>query len=984
MKAGERRVDGVVCFPELSTIWGNPFMSLRRAVWPFCVFFLFFTVASTMFGSDIPKPCGVAPVVAANSKPNIFSAQQEQWLGEVERDEIEAGMPMIKDTALNQHLQELVDRLVVNLPEPHVTFHAVLVDSSEVNGWSIAGGNIYITRKLAATVKNDDELAAVLGHEMGHIAAHQFAFEMTVQFARLLHVSSVGGREDVRAKYEQLVEAEMRDKSPPKSKEDTAQDEADQIGVYLMAEAGFRASAFPEAFDREFYLEGKTGSKVSDFFGMTRPDQKRLRGMRQLVAALPAGCGVRGTSGAEQFAFEKWRDRVVVNQKGVVAVVAPEAVRLKLKDPLQMEINFLRYSPNGKYLLAQDYSSVYVIDVKDTAVLFRADAEHADEARFSPDSKKVTFMTPGLHTEIWDIDAKKLLEASEPTVKHTCVQTKLSPDGRTIFCASFDQDAYMVRLAMLDAKSGDVLWEKKDFFQPTYYFAVVMMMQRESDDPIDVLDSSFSSDGNYVLIGPASAKLAFDLRTRTPIKVEGALKGDVSGSYAFLGSDRVAGVNLYDPHSSGIYHFPDGKRLQKVLLNLSDLSSVSDTGDHLYVKSGNLFGKDADGEKTQKKADDKDRDKIETRMGVVDLAKGYFVFGSRSDALDVWQDQVATESTDGKVLLNKLAEVGSKSFTLIPLPDSRLGGLRAIDLSPDGVLLALSTRDRGAVWNLQTGERQAMMRPFSAGHWIGDKVFVGEFEKSKKQDRDLVRIDFASQKSSVVNVTVSKDDKDYGKMWYDSFAEWKKQKGKDEELLYHALDDGKVLWTRDFPEGYPRWTQSLGGRDLIFSFPLTTNTAKTAVNGDERLRTQAATIKKKEDARLVDVVDGVSGGSVERMVLDLPMDYEGTDGLNRVGEQLYVSGLDNRTLAYSLKTGKRLWQAYGWLRALDPASQRICIVNRSDEAVVYDASGKELNHTRLGVPIRYAAFEKNGTKLIMLGADQVISEISVDAGEPAK
>lgn len=30
--------------------------------------------------------CGVAPVVGINARPNIFSVQQEQWLGEAERD----------------------------------------------------------------------------------------------------------------------------------------------------------------------------------------------------------------------------------------------------------------------------------------------------------------------------------------------------------------------------------------------------------------------------------------------------------------------------------------------------------------------------------------------------------------------------------------------------------------------------------------------------------------------------------------------------------------------------------------------------------------------------------------------------------------------------------------------------------------------------------------------------------------------------------
>ena len=170
---------------------------------------------------------------------------------------------------------------------------------------------------MAATAKSDDELAAVLGHEIGHIAAHQFAFEETVEMQRLLKVTGLGDRKDVYARFQQQIDASLADKHPPQRKEDTAQDEADRIGVYLVAAAGFRPAAFPEFFDRSFFLKGRTGSKLSDFFGMTRPDEKRLRGMRALVAALPAGCGGQGEPGAELQAFTAWRERVIEDRKEI-------------------------------------------------------------------------------------------------------------------------------------------------------------------------------------------------------------------------------------------------------------------------------------------------------------------------------------------------------------------------------------------------------------------------------------------------------------------------------------------------------------------------------------------------------------------------------------------------------------------------------------------------------------------------------------------
>jgi predicted Zn-dependent protease len=46
-----------------------------------------------------------------------------------------------------------------------------LLNSSVNNAFAIPGGYVYVTRQLAALMNNEAELAAVLGHEVGHIAA---------------------------------------------------------------------------------------------------------------------------------------------------------------------------------------------------------------------------------------------------------------------------------------------------------------------------------------------------------------------------------------------------------------------------------------------------------------------------------------------------------------------------------------------------------------------------------------------------------------------------------------------------------------------------------------------------------------------------------------------------------------------------------------------------------------------------------------------
>ncbi len=69
-----------------------------------------------------------------------------------------------------------------------------------------------------------------------------------------------------------------------------------------------------------FFVDGKVGGKLSDFFGTTKPEAKRLRAILKLINALPPGCGSNPAQHSPE--FEQWHALVVANQ-----AVAVEAQR---------------------------------------------------------------------------------------------------------------------------------------------------------------------------------------------------------------------------------------------------------------------------------------------------------------------------------------------------------------------------------------------------------------------------------------------------------------------------------------------------------------------------------------------------------------------------------------------------------------------------------------------------------------------------------
>ena len=76
----------------------------------------------------------------------------------------------LSDNRMGQRkLEQILQRLKRFVPEKGQKYRIFLIEDEDPNAFAIAGGNIYATTGLLDFVANDDELAAVIGHEMAHI-----------------------------------------------------------------------------------------------------------------------------------------------------------------------------------------------------------------------------------------------------------------------------------------------------------------------------------------------------------------------------------------------------------------------------------------------------------------------------------------------------------------------------------------------------------------------------------------------------------------------------------------------------------------------------------------------------------------------------------------------------------------------------------------------------------------------------------------------
>src|SRR5215469_2728470 len=137
----------------------------------------------------------------------LFSPQQEQELGEIVRQQMESRFRVIEEGQVTSYLKRVGARVSQHLPDTGLHYEFLLYDQPEIQAFSMPGGRVYLSRKMVAYLHNDDELAGVLGHELGHLAARQQALDMSRAFRDVLGIKTLPADEDLYGLYNQFVES---------------------------------------------------------------------------------------------------------------------------------------------------------------------------------------------------------------------------------------------------------------------------------------------------------------------------------------------------------------------------------------------------------------------------------------------------------------------------------------------------------------------------------------------------------------------------------------------------------------------------------------------------------------------------------------------------------------------------------------------------------------------------------------------------------
>ncbi|HPD56082.1 MAG TPA: M48 family metalloprotease [Smithellaceae bacterium] len=127
-----------------------------------------------------------------------FTPEQEYYIGRSVGAVVLTKYKALNDAKVNSYVNLLGQTLALasDTPELFAGYHFLVLDSDDINAFATPGGHIFITRGLIRCCRTEDELAAVLAHEIGHI---QMRHGMkAIQKARMTEALTILAREGVK------------------------------------------------------------------------------------------------------------------------------------------------------------------------------------------------------------------------------------------------------------------------------------------------------------------------------------------------------------------------------------------------------------------------------------------------------------------------------------------------------------------------------------------------------------------------------------------------------------------------------------------------------------------------------------------------------------------------------------------------------------------------------------------------------------------
>jgi predicted Zn-dependent protease len=216
-----------------------------------------------------------------------YSIETDIKIGKSYAQQLEASMKMIQDPVVTEYVNRIGQNLVRN-SDAKVPFTIKVVDADEVNAMALPGGFFYVNSGLILAADDEAELAAVMAHEIAHVALrHGTRGQTRADIANIMTIPLifVGGGIGYAARQAAGIGLPLTFLKFSRGFEA----EADYFGLQYMYHAGYDPNAFVTIFEKLQALDKKKPGALSKAFSTHPQTPDRIQKSQEEIAkVLPA------------------------------------------------------------------------------------------------------------------------------------------------------------------------------------------------------------------------------------------------------------------------------------------------------------------------------------------------------------------------------------------------------------------------------------------------------------------------------------------------------------------------------------------------------------------------------------------------------------------------------------------------------------------------------------------------------------------------
>jgi predicted Zn-dependent protease len=212
------------------------------------------------------------------------SDSDERAFGEDYAKQINAQLPLVTDPRVTGYVNALGKEIARKTQRASLDWKFYVVNSDAVNAFAVPGGFIYVNRGLIRRTTRLDQLAGVLGHEIGHIVERHSVEQMEKATGANIGVSLLCTLTNVCDKELSRVVINAAGSALFAKYSRSAEMEADSQAVVNVIEAGIHPGGIPEFFEVLIAERQRNPNILENFFASHPLEESRVQRTRALIA----------------------------------------------------------------------------------------------------------------------------------------------------------------------------------------------------------------------------------------------------------------------------------------------------------------------------------------------------------------------------------------------------------------------------------------------------------------------------------------------------------------------------------------------------------------------------------------------------------------------------------------------------------------------------------------------------------------------------